>query len=315
MARNLTDKGVAALKPKKSIYTFRDPQMPGHFVRVRPTGSKQFVAMARDISGTQVWETLGAFPLLTIEEAREKAKDTLKRIKTGQDRSGPKSFAKVVDEWLRRHIEERGVITERAIRGRLHQHVLPVWGVRDFTSIKRGDVTALMDSIVDSSGPVAADKVLGILSSLFNWYTTRNGDYVSPIVRGMRRTSISERARDRTLSDDEIRIIWNTAPGAFGDLIRMLLLTGQRREKVTSMRWEDVSVDGVWSVKNGMKREKGAGGDLALPPMALDIIRARPRVGDNPFCVRRKGEQPFQFSQRQQAQARQDDRHYRLDLA
>jgi hypothetical protein len=48
MARNLTDKGVAALKPKKSIYHQRDPLMPGHFIRVRPTGSKQFVAMTRN---------------------------------------------------------------------------------------------------------------------------------------------------------------------------------------------------------------------------------------------------------------------------
>ena len=59
MARNLTDKGVAALKPKKSIYHQRDPLMSGHFIRMRPTGSKQFVATTRNPNGKQVWNTLG----------------------------------------------------------------------------------------------------------------------------------------------------------------------------------------------------------------------------------------------------------------
>src|SRR5262249_40216633 len=88
--------------------------------------------------------------------------------------------------------------------------------------------------------------------------------------------------------DDEIRKVWNAAEGAFGDLVKLALLTGQRRDKVASMRWEDVSVDGMWSVRNGIKREKGTGGDLILPPMAIDIIRSRPRLASNPhvFAVR-----------------------------
>ena len=83
MARNLTDKGVAALKPKKSIYHQRAPLIPGHFIRVWPTGSKQFVAMTRNPNGKQVWNTLGTFPLMTIEDARAKAKDIINRPKGG----------------------------------------------------------------------------------------------------------------------------------------------------------------------------------------------------------------------------------------
>ena len=83
MARNLTDKGVAALKPKKSIYHQRDPLMSGHFIRMRPTGSKQFVAMTRNPNGKQVWNTLGTFPLMTIGDARAKAKDIINCLKVG----------------------------------------------------------------------------------------------------------------------------------------------------------------------------------------------------------------------------------------
>ena len=99
----------------------------------------------------------------------------------------------------------KAIITAPAIRGNLHNHVLPIWAGREFESIKRSDVAALMYRVEDSVGPVAADRVLTILSSIFSWYAARNDDYNSPIVRGMRLSNSKERARDRILSDDEIR--------------------------------------------------------------------------------------------------------------
>src|SRR5690349_2207525 len=123
MARNLTDKGVAALKPKKSIYHQRDPQMPGHFIRVRPTGSKQFVAMTRDPNGKQVWNTLGACPLMTIEDARAKAKDIINRVKSGQRVEGPETFELVSKEWFKRHVEAKGLLSATTIRRNLRNHI------------------------------------------------------------------------------------------------------------------------------------------------------------------------------------------------
>ena len=72
--------------------------------------------------------------------------------------------------------------------------------------------------------------------------------------------------------------MWSALPvgDSYGDIVKLLLLTGQRREKVWGMRWDDISIDGTWSVPNGT-REKGAGGELVLPEMAVDIIRNRPR--------------------------------------
>ncbi|HET7448441.1 MAG TPA: site-specific integrase [Methyloceanibacter sp.] len=284
MARKtLTDKSVLALKPRDKLYAQPDPQLPGHYIRVSPTGSRTFVAVTRDPNGKQVWTTIGKAHLIGIEEARAKAREIINRVKGGQRVEGPESFQEVASEWLRRHVDAKAIITAPAIRGNLHNHVLPVWAGREFESIKRSDVAALMDRVEDNAGPVAADRVLTILSSIFSWYAAWNDDYNSPIVRGMRRSNTKERARDRILSDDEIRLIWSKAEGTFGDLVRMLLLTGQRRDKVASMKWDDVSVDGVWSVKNGVKREKGTGGELVLPTMALDIIRARPRFASNPY--------------------------------
>ena len=82
----------------------------------------------------------------------------------------------------------------------------------------------------------------------------------------MRRTSSKDRARTRILNDDEIRAIWKQAEahGTFGALVRLLLLTGQRRTTVASMRWEDVRLDGTWTIPTE-SRQKGTAGELVLP--------------------------------------------------
>jgi integrase len=282
--RTLTDKGVAALKPHAARYNHADPQLPGHYVRVSPNGVKSFAVTTRDPNGKQVWHTIGATTLHTIAEAREKARDAIKAIKAGAPRGGPETFGAVTEQWLTRHVQAKGLRTEDKIRRSLNLHVLPVWGGRDFCSIKRRDVAALLDSVEDSGGPVIADKVLAFVSGITNWYASRSDDYISPVTRGMRRSSTRERARERTLSDEEIRTMWALAKhhGTFGALVQMLLLTGQRREKVATMKWADVSVDGVWTIPSE-SREKGNARELVLPDSALAVIRSRSRLASNPY--------------------------------
>ena len=130
-----------------------------------------------------------------------------------------------------------------------------------------------------------ADGVLATLRSIMNWYATRDSDYNSPIVKGMRRDprSARERARQRILNDDEIRALWKAAEisGPFGAIVRLLLLTGQRREKVASAKWSDIK-DGVWTIATE-KREKGNAGSLRLPSIAVEIIAAQDEIVGNPF--------------------------------
>jgi integrase len=286
MARNLTDKGVAAIKPRAKTYTHPDPQLPGHYVRVTPTGSKSFVAVSRDPRGKQLWTTLGSAALLKIEEAREQARAVIKRVKAGQDRAGPKSFESVAHEWLHRHVDAKGLRDAYEIRRVLTKHVLPAWGGREFESIRRGDVATLLDQVEDESGARTADKVLELMSGVSRWYEKRNENYVSPITRGMKRYGTKDHARSRILTDDEIRKLWaacDTANG-YGALVKLLILTGQRREKVAGMRWQDIGPDGTWTIPT-VAREKNNARELLLPKLALDIINSRPRFASNPYVI------------------------------
>jgi integrase len=292
MRKTLTDRGVAALKPRPQRYAFPDPEMTGHYVRVQPSGAKAFVTVARNPAGKQVWATLGPCNVLTIPEARSRARAAIVRIKDGKPAfEAPRdTFETVATQWLKRHVRAKGLRSEGEVTRLLRAHVYPAWKDRAFLDIKRSDVAALLDEVEDDHGARQADYVLAIVRGVMNWYATRHDDYVPPIVKGMRRTDPKERARARILADDEIRAVWKAAEanGTFGALVRLLLLTAQRRDKVVSMNWDDVSIDGTWTIP-AAAREKGTAGELVLPPDALDIVRSQLHLGKNPYVLAGRG--------------------------
>jgi integrase len=108
-----------------------------------------------------------------------------------------------------------------------------------------------------------------------NWHASRSDDFRSPIVRGMNRTTASELARDRVLTDDELRRIWNASCGMFGDYVRFLLLTAARRAEVAGMTWAEIDGDD-WLLP--ATRNK-TGVDLLRPlsKSALEMLAAQPR--------------------------------------
>jgi integrase len=298
--KTLTDAGVAALKPRgKRYYVVHDPELRGLYVKVEPTGTKTFLTVTRDPNGKQVWKKVGpangAGTALSIEDARGQARIALAQTR----KSAPVTFEDVAQQWLKRHVRLNGLRSEQEITRLLRVHVFPGWKGRAFLSIRRSDVTALLDHVQDHHGARQADYVLNVVRSIMNWYATRHDDYTPPIVRGMRRQNPQAQARARILGDDEIQVIWKAAEanGTFGGIIRLCLLTAQRSRKVTTMRWADVSLDGEWTIP-AEAREKGTAGSLVLSDAALAIIRAQPRMGSNPFVFAGRGEGAFAgFSQ------------------
>jgi integrase len=296
--KTLTDKGVAALKPRPQRYAFPDPQLVGHYVRVQPSGAKTFVTVARSPSGKQVWSAIGAADVMSITDARDKAREAIKRVRAGlpafEEAPQRDSFAEVAEGWLKRHAAKKGLRSLNNIKRLLRVHVFPAWKKRAFISVRRGDVTALLDRVEDGHGARQADLVLTVVRSIMNWYATRHDDYTPPIVRGMRRQNPKDHVRTRVLDDAEIAAIWNAAEGggAFGGIIRLALLTSQRRTKIAAMKWSDLSPDGTWTIPIE-PREKDTAGTLVLPEMALAIIRAQPQLATNPHVFAGRGGGPF----------------------
>jgi hypothetical protein len=257
MRKTLSDKGVRALKPRPTRFAFPDPEMAGHYVRVTPNGAKSYVAVTAAANGKQTWVTIGKAGVLTIVEARERAREAVKRVRAGLPAfevppDAPLTFRQVAQGWLDRKVRPEKFRTERQIVWMLDKHILPRWGERAFVGIRRSDITALMDVIDDDHGPRMADAVLGVVRSIMTWHAARVDDYAPPLVRGMRHKSAESRARTRVLDDDELRALWAATEGAgtFGAILRLCLLTGQRSRKVAAMKWADISADGEWTIRS-----------------------------------------------------------------
>ncbi len=287
--------------PKKRVTVF-DPDTRGLCLRITPKGRKTYTIVARDPRGKQVWREVGDASSMSLDEARDRAREGVRRIKGGLEPFpppepfvAPDSVESVVTNFLKRHVHKEGLRTAPEVERIFNVYVLPTWRGRTFIDVRRADMTALLDQVEDNNGPVMADRVLAAVSKLCNWYATRSDDYSSPIVRGMRRSSPKDRARKRVLSHDEIRLIWPVLGriGPFGDFVKILLLTAQRRAKVAEMRWDDIGDDGTWSIPTE-KREKNNPGALRLPGLAIEIIRGLKATKGNPYVFpaasKRKGE-------------------------
>jgi integrase len=280
--KTLNDEGVAKLPARRQRYAHPDPELACHYIRVTPTGAKTFVVVARDREGRQRWETIGTYPAYNIEASRKRACEIIRAVREG--RAAPDSFEGVAAKWRKLHCEARGLRSldeiDRQIKRMSHE-----WTGRPFISIGRGDIARLLDKLESKNGRRQANYALQVFSSMANWYSARDDDYRSPVVRGMRRGTPTR--RDRILDDNELRAIWETADGTFGALIKLLLLTGQRLSKVASMRWQDI--DGaVWTIP-AEDREKGNAGKLVLPDLAVEIINAQPQFVSNPYVLVGRG--------------------------
>ena len=284
----LTDTMVADLKPDRTKRYFHpDPDLPCHGVRVAPDGQRSFYVILRDPWKKQRWVRLGSTAELKIEQAREKAREVIARIKEGKPAREPPSVKPdtvedVIRSWSAQHGSK--LRTGGEIMRVLERHVIPAWRNRPFVEIGRLDIANLLDAVEAKHSAWVADSVLSALQGVASWYAVRHDTYRPPFVHKMRRVKKEDRKRDRILNDEELRAVWKAAEkaGTFGAFARLLLLTAQRRDKVVTMKWTDISADGVWTIAS-QKGEKGNPGSLQLPQLALDIIAQQPRLAKVPY--------------------------------
>jgi integrase len=131
-----------------------------------------------------------------------------------------------------------------------------------------------------------ADMVRVDLLAIAKWHAERVDDYVVPFAGMAKRDTAA--SRERVLSPEELAMVWNAAGDAdrFGVVVKLLLLTGQRREKVLTMKRSDVDpVTGKWTIPKqpGDAKQKGHPEWLVLPPVALDLIKAQVRLASSPW--------------------------------
>jgi integrase len=226
--------------------------------------------------------TLGAYPAMSLAAARAAA---LAMKGGGQPEA---TLATVFEEYMAR--EGAALRSANRRRADFNRLVLPTLGQRPIGDIRRSEITALLDRIGDTAGPSVAHIVLTQLSKLFNWYASRADDFRSPVVRGMGR--YDGKARERVLSDEELRALWSATDGEapFARFIRFLLLTATRRNEAAFATWAEFDGD-VWTIPPE-RYKTGVEHVIPLSPLAQGSVVGSPqgRLFEFGSPARRKAE-------------------------
>jgi integrase len=302
----LTQKAIQSitLPPGVSDKIFFDDELPGFGVRIRSGGKRAWVVQYR-IGSTQRRMKM-AVANATLEEARKWAKGVLAKVELGQDPQGekfearkPKPLELTVGEAIDRYLPVAGhrlkASTYAGVVIHLRKHWKPLHG-DELRKVERRHVAAELGRIIANSGPIGANRSRAALSSLFSWAIGEGLADANPVIGTNKGAEVS---RDRVLTDEEMGLIWRHAgSGDYGAIVRMLILSGQRREEVGGMLWSEVDLEGgMWRI--GAERTKNARPhDVPLSAAAVAILKGVDRrerrdlvfgAGDGSFSGWSKG--------------------------
>jgi integrase len=131
-------------------------------------------------------------------------------------------------------------------------YVRPRIGTKSIYDLQRSDIKTMLAEIAKEHGPIMADRVLAYVRKAFNWQMIGDDGFKSPIVRGMARTKPKQRARKRTLTDEEIREVWTAldtadVPTCYPSFVRTLLSTVTRRNEASMINSSELD-GGLWTI-------------------------------------------------------------------
>jgi integrase len=271
-----------------------DGLLRGLYLIVQPSGMRSWAVRYRSPVDQRTRKyTIGKYPAIDLATARELGSLALRAVAEGRDPGAEKIHARVearrgngaaatvsqhFDKFLERHAkrntrESSWKEAERLFR----KEIEPSWASRSLATIRKADVIELLDSIVDRGAPVLANRVFALIRKFFNWCVERDQLQHSPC-QGVRAPAL-EKSRERTLSDEELRIIWSECEKLkfpFGPLFQLLILTGQRVGEVAGMSKKELSPD-TWTISSA-RAKNGRQHVVPLSSMALKVISELPMV-------------------------------------
>lgn len=275
-----------------------DTALPGFALMVTARGHKTYVI---DYRADGHHRRLSLKPGLTLTQARREAKITMGAVAKGGDplaerrkaaRATSETLKAIIDEYIAKEGGRLRTIDER--KRVLNRLVIPKLGNRAIENITRTDVVRLLDDIAESSGAPMADHVLAYLRRVMTWHASRSDTFRPPIVRGMARTSPTQRRRQRILTDAELRALWKTAEASrnvYSYLVQFLLLTATRRSEAAGMRNMEVSGE-KWIIPE-VRYKTGMSLLLPLSPLAQSVLAKLPKVGRVGFVFTTDGQHPI----------------------
>jgi integrase len=277
----ITKQSVDALKPGAGTTFLWDDKLKGFGLKLTSGGARTYVyqyRMGGREASTQRY-TVGAHGKLTADAARKLAEKLVVQISQGIDPVAARKQSRrdAVDlafpAYGARFLTScKGAGWSGLVERTLRLHLVPVLGKKALPAITRADVVAVFDRL-PSDQQALRRNVFAVLRRLFRWAVGR-GDIAASPLDGME-TPEPVKARDRVLSDEELRRVWIAAGEVhrtFGRVVRLLIATGQRREEVTGLDWSELNRDAaLWSLP-GERSKNTEGHSVPLNALALDVL-------------------------------------------
>jgi len=294
----LTDLQVKKLPSREKRYEVLDGK--GLFVRITPAGNKSWIFRYRYGNDRRPRRmTIGTYPLITLAKAREIHAQALQELEKGIDpgakaqeekerKNAEPTFRDLLDEFWEMELQYSPTAKER--KRLIEKDALPSWSTRKVTSIKRRDAVILIDE-VRARAAITANRLQGVLVRMFNFASERGIIDISPLA-GMRRGK--EISRSRTLTDDEIKVLWGCLDLERSDIdiyylsklaLKAILLTGQRPGEVARMEWDHIENE-WWVIPEELRKTREENRIPILSMMAEIIEQAKPISGDSPYVFR-----------------------------
>jgi integrase len=168
----------------------------------------------------------------------------------------------------------------------LKRNVVERWKGGRLSTITKPQVHDLLDSIVDRGAPIAANRVHTQLNVMGRWAVERGIVTTNPFAGIKAPSSERGRARERVLSDVELRLVWKAAEAIgwpFGSIVKLLALTGARRDEVAQMEWREIDFDcALWTLPAARSKNRREHA-IPLSDAALEILRSLPRIERSGF--------------------------------
>src|SRR5262249_48856445 len=289
----LTAAAVRSLSLPKGVsdkILFGD-ELPRFGVRVRAGGSRTWIVQYA-IGGKERKLPLGPVSALDPAKARSLAKDVLARVRLGEDPLALKHEAHArASETLGAQLPRYLAFKHASLRPRsfaqverhLTVHAKPLHN-RPLASLAddRRSVALLLAKVATESGPTEADMVRSSLSACCTWLMREGVLDANPIIATNK--APQNGARTRVLSEADLKAIWNGLDDdRYGAIVKLLVLTGLRREEIGGLRWDEIDLERELIHLPAERCKNKHAHDAPLSASALAILTAQPRGGDLVF--------------------------------
>lgn len=286
-------RSALSIPPLHSHVEVKDSTCQGLYLRIQPTGNATFIhrykingvrrvytfeniTLSKSNTDRQISEALAnARAICATQRAKKKAGNdpAIERdLKTHHIATMP-TVSEFADTFIDRHMKDKKSSAE--YKRILNVDVLPIVGNMPLDKVERKHIIGLLDRKQDAGAMVARNMLIAVLSKMFNFASGERGilDANANPVRGIKKTKT--RARERILSEREMRLLWEYTDPATSRLdqstrlaLRLILVTGQRPGEICQMQEKQLTGN-VWHIHN-TKTNKAH--DVFLTPMALQII-------------------------------------------